>query len=82
MKTWFVFLINGEKIGVWANNDNEARQKMIKHYGDIPMEFIGIDMPLLRVKSDHVIYDGMSAVDIMIATGLTDLFAGMRDYGR
>lgn len=70
MKTWFVYLINGKKIGTWANNTDEAERNLRKEFGDIPMEFVGIHYDRqLGPQPDKVVYTGMSAVDIMIASG-------------
>lgn len=62
MKSWFVYLINGKKIGTWANNTDEAKRNLRAEYGDVPMEFVGI----------------MSSVDMMIATGTMNVFVGIR----
>lgn len=79
MKAWFVFLINGVKVGTWANNINEARQNMISHYGDIPMEYIGINYHGEKSTAPNVVIkDGMSSVDIGIAFGLMELLVQFR----
>lgn len=78
MKTWFVYLINGKKIGTWANNSEEAERNLIAEFGDVPMEFLGMDMDGFGVEPDEVIHEGMSAVDTMIAFGLANMFAGLR----
>ncbi len=81
MKSWFVYLINGKKIGTWANNTEEARKNLIAEYGDVPMEFIGINYDDLGAQPEKVIYRGMSSVDMMIATGTLNTLIGLR-YGR
>ena len=78
MKTWFVFLINGKKIGTWANNDKEAKRNMIAEFGDIPMEFIGMDLNGFGPQPDEVIHRGMSPVDTMIAYGFVNALVGLR----
>lgn len=35
MKSWFVYLINGKKIGTWANNNEEAEKNLRKEFGDV-----------------------------------------------
>ena len=81
MKTWFVYLINNEKIGTWANNTEEAEKNLRKEYGDVPMEFVGINYGKLGAQPEKVIYRGMSAIDTMIATGMMNILVGLR-YGR
>ena len=75
MKTWYVFLINGKKIGTWANNTDEARKNLIVEFGDIPMEFVGVNSGKIGAQPDDVIYRGMNLTDIMIASGALKLFA-------
>ena len=81
MKSWFVYLINGKKIGTWANNTEEAEQNLRKEFGDVPMEFVGINYGKLGAQPEKVIHRGMSAVDTMIATGMMNMLVGIR-YGR
>lgn len=81
MKSWFVYRINGKKIGTWANNTEEAEQNLRKEFGDVPMEFVGINYDDLGAQPEKVIYRGMSAVDMMIATGMMNILVGLR-YGR
>ena len=78
MKSWFVYLINGKKIGTWANNTEEAEKNLRKEYGDVPMEFVGINYRKLGTQPEKVIYRGMSAVDMMIATGMMNILIGLR----
>lgn len=78
MKSWFVYLINGNKIGTWANNNEEAERNLRKEYGDVPMKFIGINCGKLGVQPEKVIHRGMSAVDTMIATGMINALVGLR----
>lgn len=78
MKTWLVFLVGGKKIGTWANNFAEAEANMVAEYGDIPMEFVGINYGDLGAQPETVIHRGMSAVDTMIAYGLGNLLVGLR----
>lgn len=77
MKGWFVYLINGKKIGTWANNCGEAEKNLIAEFGDVQMEFLGIENGL-GVESEEVIYRGMSSVDKMIAFGLANILIGLR----
>lgn len=81
MKSWFVYLINGKKIGTWANNTEEAERNLRKEFGDVPMEFIGINYDDIGAQPEKVIYRGMSSVDMMIATGMMNMLVGLR-YGR
>lgn len=69
MKTWFVYLINGIKIGTWANNNSEAERNLIAEYGDVPMEFVGMDFGNIGVAPDKITFRNMSTVDRMIASG-------------
>ncbi len=78
MKSWFVFLVGGKKIGTWANNFAEAERNMVAEYGDAPMEFIGINYGKLGAQPEAVIHRGMSAVDTMIAYGLGNILIGLR----
>jgi len=78
MKSWFVYLINNEKVGTWANNTEEAERNLRKEYGDVPMEFVGINHGKLGAQPEKVIYCGMSPVDMMIATGMINAFVGLR----
>ncbi len=78
MKSWFVYLINGKKIGTWANNTEEAENNLRKEFGDVSMEFIGINNRRLGAQPEKVIYRGMSAVDMMIATGMMNVLIGLR----
>ena len=81
MKTWFVYLINGKRIGTWANNNMEAERNLRKEFGDVPMEFVGMEFGKLGTHPDKVITTGMSATDMMIATGSLNMLVGLR-YGR
>ena len=78
MKSWFVYIINGKKIGTWANNTEEAEKNLREEYGDVSMEFIGINYDDLGAQPEKVIYRGMSAVDMMIATGMMNILIGLR----
>lgn len=78
MKSWFVYLINEKKIGTWANNTEEAEQNLRKEYGDVPMEFVGINYGKLGAQPEKTIHRGMSAVDMMIATGMMNMLVGLR----
>lgn len=78
MKSWFVYLINGKKIGTWANNTEEAERNLRKEYGDVTMEFVGINYNDLGAQPEKVIHRGMSAVDTMIATGMMNMLIGLR----
>lgn len=78
MKSWFVYLINGKKIGTWANNTEEAEQNLRKEFGDVQMEFVGINYGKLGAQPEKVIHRGMSAVDTMIATGMMNALIGLR----
>ena len=78
MKSWFVYLINGKKIGTWANNTEEAEQNLQEEYGDVPMEFVGINYGDLGAQPEKVIHRGMSPVDMMIATGMMNMLIGLR----
>lgn len=78
MKSWFVYLVNNIKIGTWANNTEEAERNLREEYGDVPMEFIGINYGKLGAQYGEVIYRGMSAVDTMIATGMMNILIGLR----
>ena len=81
MKTWFVYLINGKKIGTWANNTDEAKRNLRKKYGDVEMKFIGINCGDVGVQPEEIIHTGMSPVDTMIAFGFANMFVGLR-YAR
>lgn len=78
MKTWFVYLINGKKVGTWANNNAEAERNLRKEFGNIPMEYVGMNYGKLGTSVDEVIYTGMSTVDLMIATGIMNALVGLR----
>ena len=78
MKTWFVYLINGKKIGTWANNPDDAKGNLIAEFGDVPMEFLGIEMCGIGAEPEEIICRGMSPVDKMIAFGLSYLLVGLR----
>ena len=70
MKGWFIFCVNGEKIGTWANGPEEAKKNLRHFFGDVPMEYLGIQWSEnLGPKADDYIYDGMSTTDMMIASG-------------
>lgn len=78
MKSWFVYLINGKKIGTWANNTEEAEKNLREKYGNVPMEFVGINYGKLGEQPEEVIHRGMSTVDMMIATGMMNMLIGLR----
>ena len=78
MKTWFVYLIKGQKIGTWANNNAEAERNLRREYGDVPMEFVGMEFGKLGTHPEKVITTGMSVTDMMIATGALDMLVGLR----
>ena len=73
MKSWFVYLINNEKIGTWANNTEEAERNLREEYGDVPMEFVGINYRKLGAQPEKVIYRGMNHMDMIIATGMINV---------
>jgi hypothetical protein len=81
MKTWFVFLINGKKVGTWANNELEARKNMSAEYGeDTRMEFLGINYcGKFGPQPEEIIHRGMTPVDTMIAFGFANMFIGLRN---
>ncbi len=78
MKSWFVYLINGKKIGTWANNTYEAERNLRKEYGDTKMEFIGINYGQFGAQPEEVCHIGMSPVDTMIAFGYANMLVGLR----
>lgn len=78
MKSWFVYLINGNKIGTWANNTKEAEKNLREEFGDVLMEFIGINYGKYGEQPEKVIHVGMSPVDTMIATGMVNALVGLR----
>ena len=78
MKSWFVYLINGKKIGTWANSTKEARRNMIEEFGDVPMEFLGIKFDEFGAQPEQMIHRGMSTVDRMIAYNLGETLIGLR----
>ena len=71
MKTWFIYLINGKKIGTWTDNTDEAERNLREVFGDdIAMEFVGTHYARdVGPQPDKVIYTGMTAVDFMTAFG-------------
>jgi len=78
MKSWFVYLINNEEVGTWANNTEEAEKNLRKEFGDVPMEFVGINYNDLGAQPERVIHRGMGTVDMMIATGMINMLIGLR----
>lgn len=78
MRSWFVYLINGIKIGTWANNNKEAEKNLREKYGDVSMEFVGISFNDIGIKPDKVIHNGMSPTDMMIASGTLNMLVGLR----
>ena len=83
MKAWFVYLINGKRIAIWANNSEEAEKKLSAEYGNVDMKYLGIDYGCngCTVKADGYCTRGMSLCDRMIASGMANLFVGLR-YAR
>ena len=79
MKAWFVYLISGKKIGVWANNNAQAEINLRREYGNVTMEFLGVNYGKgFGVQPDNIIYSGMSPVDMIIATGMINALIGLR----
>lgn len=79
MKAWFVYLISGKKIGVWANNNAQAEINLRREYGDVQAEFIGVNYSKkFGVQPDNIIYSGMSPIDVIIATGMMNVLIGLR----
>ena len=78
MKAWFVYIIDGKKIGTWANNNEEAEQNLRKKYGDISMQYVGNTCHNIDLQPDDIIYTGMSTTDKMIAFGFMNMFIGLR----
>ena len=79
MKTWFVYLINGKKIGTWANNNVQAEENLRRDFGNVPMKFLGISYGRkLGIQPEEITYSGMSSVDVVIATGMLDFLVGLR----
>lgn len=77
MKTWFIYLINGKRIGTWANNTEKAKENLIKIYGNVEMKYIGNTCYNPKEKIDKFTHKGMSAVDIMMAYRLDKMFTGI-----
>lgn len=71
MKGWFVFLIDGARIGFWANSSEEAEQKLKETYGDASAEYLGIYVHGSKSSIEPSKYDhsGMSLCDHMISSG-------------
>lgn len=78
MKSWFVYLINGKKIGTWANNSDEAERNLVAEFGDVPMEYLGINFGRIGQQPEEIIHRGMSPVDTMIAFGFGNMLIGLR----
>ena len=78
MKSWFVYVIDNEKIGTWANNSDEAERNLRKEYGDVPMEYVGVNYAGIGPRPDKVIRRGMSPIDTMLAYGLGNMLASLR----
>ena len=75
MKSWFVFEVNGEKIGVWANNLTDAEVIVSRRY---PVaKFLGIDYgSKFGVKADRCLYDGVVPIEMLIMSGVMDCVLG------
>lgn len=68
MKTWFVFVVNGERYAVWANSIKEARQKLVDELGTGQGKFIGCQLyEMGKIKVDHYIHSGMNWFDLIIS---------------
>ena len=74
MKTWFIFRVNGENVGVYTNSAENGMKIIRSEYGeDVVAEFIDIDwfnnIEFRRLRR------GMSSVDCMIASGMIGTFS-------
>ena len=78
MKSWFVYLINGIRVGTWANNTDEAERNLASEYGNVPMEFVGICFGKIGPQPDKLCHKGMTGVDSMIAFGMANVLVGLR----
>ena len=77
MKSWFVFLVDGKKVGTWAKNYEEAMANMLSEFWDVPLEYLGINYGKLGTQPEKVTHRGMSAVDLMLAYGFGNMLSGM-----
>lgn len=85
MKTWFIYEVTNwlgitERISVWANNEDEAKEKLEKglEYPPKELKYIGNSCYNLREDVGRKCFCGMSAVDIWIAYGLGNMFIGLK----
>ena len=78
MKTWFVYLINGKRVGTWENNIKKAEENLVKEYGNVEMEYVGNVCYDPKIKIDKVTNIGMNTVDKMITYGLVGSLVGLR----
>lgn len=81
MKAWFVYLVNGEKVAVWVNNDKEGYDRIAQKYGDVPVKFLGMHLFDSDTEADEYLSTGMTSVDFMIASGFLDYLVMLR-YSR
>lgn len=68
MKAWFIFNVNGERVGVWTNSSEDGEKLLRTVYGnESAIDFIDLDwFGDVRYRKLDV---GMSSVDMMIASG-------------
>lgn len=85
MKTWFIYEVTNwlgitERISIWVNNDDEAKEKLEKELKHPPkgLKYIGNSCYYPREDVGRKCFYGMSAVDIGIAYGLGDMFIGLK----
>ena len=74
MKTWFIFNVGGENIGVFTNSAKNGEKIIRSEYGDdIQVEFVDIDwfcdLKFTKLRR------GMSPVDCMISSGMIGTFS-------
>ena len=78
MKAWFVYEINGELFGFWANNNVEAEERIYNKFGNVEFKFSGIsygESCPFGPQPDKYVFDDLTTTEFMIASGLIDYFA-------
>lgn len=81
MKSWWIFVINGETVATFAQTEEEAIEHLRLEYGDDTpgscIDMIGLWMSygIHLPRNTKICYAGMSLTDVMIASGILKAFA-------
>ncbi len=76
MKNWFIYDVDGKRVGVFVNSADKGYQLLIAEYGDEAwIDFVDIDW--FSKGGYEKLHLGMSATDLVISTGIINKLANL-----